>query len=209
MTSLAQTPSADAVVRQRLLESFFLGGFECSTHLRRAGRRLDLIAATAHDQFALADYERLKTQGIRVAREGVRWHLVEAKSGRLDFSSVLPIVQAAQATDTQVIWDLCHFGWPEHLDILKPEFVARLAEYAAAFANWLRKIQGANRRILGGDAHDDAEGVIAAAVEDDDELEFSLVMVLEIARVIAEHRFDAPLFVIGRDEEQEAWIWHV
>jgi len=130
-------PSPDAVVRQPLLQSFFLGGFECSTHRRRGGRRLDLIAATAHDRFALADYERLKAQGIRVAREGVRWHLVEAKPGRFDFSSVLPIVQAARATDTQIIWDLCHFGWPDHLEILKPEFVTRLAEYAAAFATWL------------------------------------------------------------------------
>jgi beta-glucosidase/6-phospho-beta-glucosidase/beta-galactosidase len=46
-------------------------------------------------------------------------------------------VQAARASETQVIWDLCHFGWPEHLDVFKPEFVESLARFGAAFANWL------------------------------------------------------------------------
>src|SRR5262249_13029109 len=121
----------------RILNSFFGGGFECSTHKRRSGKRLDLIAATKHDQFALQDYQRLREQGLRAAREGVRWHLVEVKPGRYDFSSVLPIVRAAYATETQVIWDLCHFGWPDYLDVFKPEFVESLASFGAAFANWL------------------------------------------------------------------------
>jgi beta-glucosidase/6-phospho-beta-glucosidase/beta-galactosidase len=119
------------------LNSFFAGGFECSTHIRRSGQRLDLIAATGHDRFAHADYLRMQQQGLRVAREGIRWHLVEATRGSYDFSSVLPIVRAARATGTQVIWDLCHFGWPEHLDVFKPEFVAALAQFGAAFARWL------------------------------------------------------------------------
>jgi hypothetical protein len=121
------------------LKSFFGGGFECSTHKRRSGQRLDLIAATKHDRFAQLDYRRFQEQGLRVAREGVRWHLVEAARRRYDFSSVLPIVQAARATETQVIWDLCHFGWPEHLDVFKPEFVEALASYGMAFAKWLAK----------------------------------------------------------------------
>lgn len=120
------------------LKSFFGGGFECSTHKRRSGKRLDLVAATRHDQFAQLDYRRFQEQGLRVAREGVRWHLVEAKPRRYDFSSVLPIVQAARATGTQVIWDLCHFGWPDHLDVFSPEFVEALAQFGAAFAKWLR-----------------------------------------------------------------------
>ena len=122
---------------ERVLKSFFGGGFECSTHKRRSGKRLDLIAATKHDQFAHSDYRQLQQQGLRMAREGVRWHLVEARPGHYDFSSVLPIVEAARATETQVIWDLCHFGWPEHLDVFKPEFVESLTKFGAAFANWL------------------------------------------------------------------------
>src|SRR5204862_5815958 len=29
------------------------------------------------------------------------------------------------------------FGWPDHLDLFKPEFVFSLARYGAAFAGWL------------------------------------------------------------------------
>lgn len=137
MTPALPTLSADAVVPGNLFRSFLMGGFECSTHRLHSGQRLDLVAATQHDRFALADYQRLQRQGIRVAREGVRWHLIEKNPGHYDFSSVLPIVQAALATETQVIWDLCHFGWPDHLDILKPEFVRGLAEYGEAFAEWV------------------------------------------------------------------------
>src|SRR5437660_5738568 len=131
------TGKLPVVGSRHILKSFFGGGFECSSHMRSSGRRLDLVAATSHDQFALADYQRLQHQGLHVAREGVRWHLVEATRGRYDFSSVLPIVQAARETETQVIWDLCHFGWPEHLDVFKPEFVESLASFGVAFANWL------------------------------------------------------------------------
>ncbi len=140
----APPEAAEPGRRQRIFNSFFAGGFECSTHVRRSGHRLDLIAATRHDVFAQLDYQRLQRQGMRVAREGVRWHLVEATPGRYDFSSVLPIVRAARATGTQVIWDLCHFGWPDHLDLFTPRFVSSLAEYGAAFARWLaNEINGA------------------------------------------------------------------
>jgi hypothetical protein len=122
-----------------IFQSFFGGGFECSTHKRRDGRRLDLIAATRHDTFARQDYQRLQGQGLRVAREGLRWHLVEKTAGQFDFSSALPIVRAARETGTQVIWDLCHFGWPDHLDLFKPDFVFSLARYGAAFAKWLSR----------------------------------------------------------------------
>src|SRR4051812_24896150 len=117
MKSSRADRTAETIPRRLVLNSFFAGGFECSTHVRHSGERLDLIAATQHDTFALPDYLRLQSQGLRVAREGVRWHLVEATRGRYDFSSVLPIIRAARATGTQVMWDLCHFGWPEHLDL--------------------------------------------------------------------------------------------
>jgi hypothetical protein len=123
----------------RILKTFFAGGFECSTFRRRSGLRIDLIEATQHDIFARSDYQALTEEGIGVAREGVRWHLVERTPGRYDFSSVLPIVRAARATGTQVIWDLCHFGWPDHLDLFGPEFGPSLARYGAAFVRWLSK----------------------------------------------------------------------
>ncbi len=135
----ASAPGHRQTVQDPLFKSFFAGGFECSTFIRRSGQRVDIVASTAHDRCAEQDYQRLREERMRVAREGVRWHLVENRPGHYDFSSVLPIVEAARHTDTQVIWDLCHFGWPDHLDLFKPEFVSRLAGFAAAFAGWLRK----------------------------------------------------------------------
>lgn len=113
-----------------LFQSFFLGGFECSTHRLRDGRRLDQIAATRHDELALDDYRRLTAIGIRAARDGFRWHLIDRGERRLDFSSALTQLRAARATGLQVIWDLCHYGWPDDLDVLSPGFVDRFARFA-------------------------------------------------------------------------------
>ncbi len=122
-----------------LFRSFFLGGFECSTHRNRTGRRLDLIAATHHDRFANADYDRLRATGMRSARDGVRWHLIERQPYQYNFSSLLPLVDAARDSGVQVIWDLFHYGWPDDLDIFAPEFIDRLARLAGAVAKLLRE----------------------------------------------------------------------
>jgi beta-glucosidase/6-phospho-beta-glucosidase/beta-galactosidase len=122
-----------------LFRSFWLGGFECSTQRNRSGRRLDLIASTCHDTYAQADYERLRSVGIRTARDGLRWHLIEQQRYQYDFSSLLPLIQAARATGVQVIWDLFHYGWPDDLDIFAPEFVDRLAGLARAVTGLLRE----------------------------------------------------------------------
>lgn len=119
---------------ERLFESFFVGGFECSTHRLASGKRLDEIAFTQHDRFARADYQRLIEQGIRTAREGLRWHLIEAQPGRYDFQSALPMVRAALETHTQIIWDFFHYGWPDWLDIFAPRFIEAIAKFAREFA---------------------------------------------------------------------------
>lgn len=116
-----------------LFRSFFLGGFECSTHRNMSRRRLDMIAATHHDMLAYEDYAQLAEHGIRTARDGVRWHLVETTPGTYDWSSVLPMLRAAERAGCQVIWDLCHYGWPDDLDVFGAAFVDRFARYAAAF----------------------------------------------------------------------------
>jgi beta-glucosidase/6-phospho-beta-glucosidase/beta-galactosidase len=113
---------------------FFMGGFECSTHRLRAGRRLDVIGATAHDRFAREDYRRLAHVGMRTIRDGLRWHLIERTPGTYDFSSVQPMLEAARDAEVQVIWDVLHYGWPDDLDIFSDAFVSRFADFAAAFA---------------------------------------------------------------------------
>jgi hypothetical protein len=126
-----------------IFQSFWMGGFECSTHRlsRRkalgpfAGLRLDLIAATRHDQFAFQDYARLQQVGIRSARDGVRWHLIDRNSSHYDFSSLLPMLRAARQTETQVVWDLLHYGWPDGLNVWGAAFVDRFARFARATAS--------------------------------------------------------------------------
>lgn len=126
-----------------IFQSFWMGGFECSTHRlpshkalgRFAGLRVDLIAATRHDEFALQDYERLQSVGIRTARDGVRWYLIEKSSSRYDFSSLVPMLRAARRTQTQIVWDLLHYGWPDGLNIWGAAFVDRFARFARAVAS--------------------------------------------------------------------------
>ena len=43
--------------------------------------------------FAHQDYQRLRQQGMRTAREGLRWHLVEASPGNYDFTSALSLIR--------------------------------------------------------------------------------------------------------------------
>ena len=56
--------------------SFFQAGFECSSHRRRDGVRLDLIRATSHDKHVLRDYRLCKDYGFATVRDGLRWHLI-------------------------------------------------------------------------------------------------------------------------------------
>lgn len=123
----------------QLFRSFVQGGFECSTHLLQTGRRLDVIAATAHDDHAESDYRQLGQRGLRTLRDGVRWHLIETQRGQYDFASFAPMVRAAQNSGAQVIWDLLHYGWPDDIDIWSPAFVDRFAAFARASAQHLRE----------------------------------------------------------------------
>lgn len=125
-----------------LLASFIQGGFECSTHKRRGGHRLDLLEATGHDTHAAADYGQLSGHGIRTVRDGLRWHLIERRPGHYDWSSFLPMLDAAQGQGTQVVWDLMHYGWPDDLDIWSPGFIGRFARFATAAAKIIRDKAG-------------------------------------------------------------------
>lgn len=125
-----------------LFNSFWIGGFECASHRRNDGKRLDLLTATAHDHRAEADYRQLASFGIRTVRDGLRWHLIERTPGHYDWSSFLPMLHSAAASGTQVIWDLCHYGYPDDLDIWSSQFVERIARFATAAAQVVRNETG-------------------------------------------------------------------
>ena len=113
-----------------VFRSFFLGGFECSTHRLRDGKRLDLIHSTRHDEFAASDYRLLQAHGILTARDGLRWTLIEQRPGTYDFSSATGMLRAARDTRMQVIWDLWHYGWPDDIDLFSQAFITRFVAYA-------------------------------------------------------------------------------
>jgi beta-glucosidase/6-phospho-beta-glucosidase/beta-galactosidase len=121
-----------------IFSSFWMAGFESACHITRQGERLDMIAATQHDRFVEADYLRLRQVGIMSVRDTVRWHLVERPGGTFDWSSLDPMLEAARRQDMQVVWDLCHYGWPDGLDIFTPEFVDRFARFCRAVACHIR-----------------------------------------------------------------------
>jgi beta-glucosidase/6-phospho-beta-glucosidase/beta-galactosidase len=123
-----------ATLNTGLFRSFFLGGFECSTHRLRSGKRLDLVRSTRHDEFAASDYRLLQRHGIQTARDALRWHVIERSPGVFDFSSADGMLRAARDTGMQVIWDLWHYGWPDDIDIFSAAFVDRFTAFAAEAA---------------------------------------------------------------------------
>jgi beta-glucosidase/6-phospho-beta-glucosidase/beta-galactosidase len=109
-----------------------MAGFECSSHRRRDGVRLDLIKATAHDKHVLSDYRLCKELGFRTIRDGLRWHLIEKTAGRYDWSSWMPALEAAEQLGLQIIWDLFHYGAPDHIDQAADDFPKRFTDFAVA-----------------------------------------------------------------------------
>src|SRR6476469_1616217 len=118
--------------RGNLFASFSQAGFECSSHRRRDGVRLDLIRATGHDKHVLDDYRLCRELGFRTLRDGLRWHLIEKSPGRYDWSSWRPALEAAERAGVQVIWDLFHYGSPDHVDQAGEDFPARFTDFALA-----------------------------------------------------------------------------
>lgn len=119
-----------------LLKSFWMAGFEGASHINSSGKRLDMVHSTHHDLLVDSDYAMLCEVGIQVVRESVRWHLIE-RGGRFDFSSLAPMLRAANEHGVQVNWTLCHYGWPDDLDLFSPDFVHRLARFSAEVARFV------------------------------------------------------------------------
>jgi beta-glucosidase/6-phospho-beta-glucosidase/beta-galactosidase len=123
-------------------QSFFMAGFECSSHRRRDGVRLDLIRATGHDKHVLRDYRLCKRFGFGTVRDGLRWHLIEKTPGKYDWSSWLPALEAAEEAGLQVIWDLFHYGSPDHVDAAGNDFPRRFTDFAMAALEVQQSITG-------------------------------------------------------------------
>lgn len=119
--------------RDLKLDSFFMGGFECADHINRSGIRISLLKETLHHRMVHQDYRALKQLGAKVVREGVCWSEVEILSYGYDFSVPKLFLQAAEALDIQIIWDLCHFGYPDGLSPTHPKFPSRFTVFCEQF----------------------------------------------------------------------------
>jgi len=117
----------------RLFPSFFLGGFECSTHLTTEGHRLDVVAATQHDVQAREDYALCGDVGIRAVREAARWPIFD-RGGNLDLDPIRRLARLGREAGLVQVWDLMHYGYPDDVDLFAPEFVERFASFARAVA---------------------------------------------------------------------------
>jgi len=110
-----------------------MAGFECSDHLNRSGIRINLRKTTEHDIRVSQDYQLLNNAGISVAREGICWSEVEKEPYSYDFSRLIPFYKAAEEYGIQIIWDLCHFGFPDDLFPTHPQFSNRFKALAEEF----------------------------------------------------------------------------
>ena len=123
-------------------DSFFMAGFECSSHRRRDGTRLDLLCATQHDALVGQDYRACRALGINTARDGLRWHLIETSPGVYDWSSWVPMLEAGAETGMQVLWDTLHYGSPDWLDQGSPAFIDAYARFASEAVRVHRSVTG-------------------------------------------------------------------
>ena len=120
-----------------MFKSFFFAGFEGATGYNARGDWFDQVVATHHDKHADEDYQRLHELGIYAVREAIRWPLIDCGSGKYDFSSVRPFVDASRKHEIEVIWDLFHYGYPKGLDLFSEEFPKRFADYCYAAAKYI------------------------------------------------------------------------
>lgn len=128
--------NASEVAPNTPFKSFFLGGFESAYQINCYGQRIDMIASTKHDIFARHDYARAREIGIHTVRDAMRWYLID-RGRHFDMSSFLPMLHASIEEQVQVIWTLCHYGWPDDLNIFRGNFIDRFERYAKEMARVL------------------------------------------------------------------------
>ena len=120
-----------------IFPTFFMTGFECSTFVWKDRQRKDYVAATGHDRHLERDYAAAMDLGIGVAREAIRWPLVDLGNGRYDWSSVEAVQAVATECNVTPIWDLCHYGLPDDCDPFSEDCRKRFRDYCGAAAEFV------------------------------------------------------------------------
>jgi glycosyltransferase involved in cell wall biosynthesis len=105
------------------LRSFWMGGFEGADHRNQRGTALDMVRITGHEALLEADLERCVRLGLRTVRESIGRRLAEPRPGVYNFARLRAVADAARRQGVQVLWTLMHYGMPDDLHVLHPEFV--------------------------------------------------------------------------------------
>jgi beta-glucosidase/6-phospho-beta-glucosidase/beta-galactosidase len=123
--------------------SFMMAGFECTYALIDSQRkfRLDLLAASKHDEYCREDYHLIREIGATTVREGLAWHQIDQGSNQYDFSRFEKMMEIGKEEKVQQIWDLNHFDYPDYLDPFSDAFVKQYGEYARRAWEVIRKYQ--------------------------------------------------------------------
>ncbi|WP_392437965.1 beta-galactosidase [Cruoricaptor ignavus] len=116
-----------------------MAGFECTDQLNAFGHRVVLVQMSGHDRFLNLDYQNITSLGIGCVREGIRWTRAEPQPYKYEFSWAEEVMENADAHGIQVVWDICHFGFPDDLTPLHPMFARRFAHLCRAFVEFYRK----------------------------------------------------------------------
>jgi hypothetical protein len=118
--------------------SFLQAGFECSCHRNRSGKRLNLLESSRHNQFAREEFRRIKAFGIGTVRTAVCWPFIEETPDSYNFTAVTNLIDAACDAGVQLVFDVLHFGWPDHIDVFASSFPQHFATFTARFARVLK-----------------------------------------------------------------------
>lgn len=121
--------------------SFWMAGYECTDHLNAFGVRVNLTMATGHLELLDKDYKNLAAFRMATVREGIQWSKVEVRPYEYDWSAVAIMIQAGIHNNIQQVWDLCHFGFPDDLTPLHPQFTNRFVALCTAFVEFYRSMQ--------------------------------------------------------------------
>lgn len=124
-----------------------MAGFECTDKLNAFGNRVDFLKVTGHLENIEEDYQNLALFDITTVREGIRWSYVERTPYNYDWTDVKRIIDCSVANDIQVVWDICHFGFPDDLTPLHPMFARRFARLCSAFVKYCRSL-GLNDTLI-------------------------------------------------------------
>jgi beta-glucosidase len=106
----------------------------------KTNRTLDEYELTRHYQHWREDLELMASLGVKTARYGIPWHIVNPAKGKWDWSFADRTLGTLLELGIDPIVDLVHYGLPSWLEdaFLSPDFPHRMAEYAGTLADRFR-----------------------------------------------------------------------